>query len=73
MSEQFYKAEVGYFGRWYIAHPTDESLAWSGSRWVPHINGISSFAHICNFTDLSMLREYTWAYEEKIKAETKLT
>ena len=23
------------FGYWMIVHPQDDSLAWSGSRWVP--------------------------------------
>lgn len=23
------------FKRWLVVHPEDETLAWSGSRWVP--------------------------------------
>ena len=27
-------------GRWYLANAGDESLPWSGMRWVPHVQGI---------------------------------
>ena len=30
---------MGFLGRWIIVNGQDESLAWSGSRWVPHRNG----------------------------------
>ncbi len=40
------------FGRWIIVNGRDESLAWSGSRWVPQRNGFpEGDVQICNFED----------------------
>jgi hypothetical protein len=30
----------------------DPRLAWSGNRWVPHVEGISAVAQVSNFTAL---------------------
>lgn len=47
------------FGRWYIVHPILDGLAWSGQRWVRHVNGVTaSYAQICNFES----SDAAWAY-----------
>jgi len=37
------------FGRWYLANATHPNLAWSGSRWVSHVDGNPVAIQICNF------------------------
>jgi len=40
----------GALGRWIIVNARDKSLAWSGSRWVKHQNGIPKGAvQVSNF------------------------
>jgi hypothetical protein len=50
-------------GRWYLANAGDESLAWSGMRWVPHVQGIpADRVHICNFGTMKEAIQYTKAH-----------
>ena len=39
------------FGRWIIGHPTDNTLAWSGARWVPVSPGqlMPIDVQVCNY------------------------
>jgi hypothetical protein len=54
-----YRIARGAFRRWYIFHPTDWCLAWSGSRWVPTIDGIpTGGVQVCNFETEAQAREY---------------
>lgn len=39
---------------WYILHPTDDTLAWSGSRWVP----LGGDVQVCNFLSKEAARTY---------------
>jgi hypothetical protein len=34
------RIQQGIFDRWFLVHPDDDALAWSGSRWVQHDGGI---------------------------------
>lgn len=53
----------GLFDRWFIVHPTDDNLAWSGSRWVAHDNGLpTGGVQICNFTTEDEAYEYAKRY-----------
>ena len=35
-----YRIELGLFGRFIIVNARDSGLAWSGSCWVEHENGV---------------------------------
>lgn len=49
--------ERNAFGRWIITNPKGE--AWSGSRWVPHTNGIpAGEAQVANFGSAGEALEY---------------
>ena len=40
----------GIFDRWYIFHPVDPSLAWSGQRWTfCRADGLPAGIQVCNF------------------------
>jgi hypothetical protein len=44
-----YRIERDPEGRYYIRAEGDASRAWSGSRWVNHIDGIGTGAQVTNF------------------------
>lgn len=45
-----YSIAQNSFGRWIIVNARDPELAWSGSCWVEHEDGISrGRAHVSNF------------------------
>lgn len=47
------------FQRWVLANAEHPELAWSGSRWVPHTNGMPSGAvQVCNFDSQDDARKY---------------
>jgi hypothetical protein len=49
----------GMMGRWVIAHGNHPGLAWSGSRWVRHDQGVpTGDAQVCNFTTREEAQEY---------------
>jgi hypothetical protein len=50
----------GLFDRWYIFHPSDPRLAWSGSQWVPSTQEgyPTSGIQVCNFDDADEARAY---------------
>lgn len=55
----FAKVATGAMGRFIIVHRNNEDLAWSGSRWVPHVQGIPIAAvQVCNFTTRNEATEY---------------
>lgn len=48
----------GILGRWVIIS-VDSGLAWSGSRWVPHRQGIpAGDAQVCNFATREETQQY---------------
>jgi hypothetical protein len=50
----------GAFDRWFLMHPTDAHLAWSGMRWVEHDGGIpTGEVQVCNFSSLGEAVKYT--------------
>jgi len=49
----------GIFDRWYIFHPTNDSMAWSGSHWVGCcFNGLPYNVQVCNFDSEDQALEY---------------
>lgn len=49
----------GIFDRLFLVSAAEPWLAWSGSRWVPHIKGQPvSTIQVCNFTDETKARQY---------------
>ena len=53
------RIERGAFGRFYIAHPTLAGLAWSGTSWEPHLDGLpAGRAQIANFETEEEARAY---------------
>jgi hypothetical protein len=52
------KLEVGLTGRWYIANKFRERLAWTGSAWSPHEQGIGLPVQISNFETREEAAEY---------------
>ena len=38
--------------RWIIQLKKDETLAWSGSRWSKHVDGVGVTFQICNFANI---------------------
>jgi hypothetical protein len=59
-----YKLVAGLFDRWYIVHPTDNTLAWSGSKWVSACGSVQ----ICNFLSQEAARTYA---ERNLHGEPK--
>lgn len=49
-----YRLAIGLFNRWYIVHPLNDTLAWSGSRWVRLDGDVQS----SNFASEQDAREY---------------
>ena len=46
-------------GRWILVNPENPQLAWSGSQWVPHSNGVAAdLAVIRSFGTLEELSAY---------------
>jgi len=57
-----YRIARGAFDRWYIFHPSDSGLAWSGSRWEPTIDGIpTGGVQVCSFSTSEEALEYVEA------------
>jgi hypothetical protein len=57
MSEKC-KLRQGLFERWYIFHPHNIVLAWSGSRWVACFpDGLPRETQVCNFATEQEARE----------------
>lgn len=49
----------GFLGHWIIVNGQDESLAWSGSRWVPHRHGYpTGDVQVCNFETREEAKTY---------------
>jgi hypothetical protein len=46
------------FGRWILLHPDNLDLAWTGSQWAPHVNGIGTEAQISNFESWEEANRY---------------
>jgi hypothetical protein len=47
------------FGRWIVINSQHPDLAWSGSRWVPHLSGIpAGGVQVSNFTIREEALEY---------------
>ena len=44
--------------RWYIEDATDEHMAWSGSNWVLHSQGIGVHVQVSNFATEAEARQY---------------
>lgn len=50
MAEPRYRIELGRIGRFVIVNARDGSLAWSGSCWVEHEEGVpAGRAQVSNF------------------------
>jgi hypothetical protein len=50
---------LGFCGRWIIVNASNDGLAWSGSRWVRHANGIPlDMVQVCNFASELDAKEY---------------
>jgi hypothetical protein len=45
-------------GRWILLHPDNLDLAWTGSRWAPHVDGIGTETQISNFETCEEANEY---------------
>jgi hypothetical protein len=44
------RLQLGILDRWFIVNKDDDTLAWSGSRWVNHANGLpTGGVQVCNF------------------------
>jgi hypothetical protein len=53
--------ETNVLGRWIITDYDEPSLAWSGSRWVPHDKGIPiGDIQVCNYES----KEEAWLEAE---------
>ena len=53
----------GIFRAWYIVHPIADDLAWSGSRWVRHAEGLPTEGiQVCNFRTQREAEEYADLY-----------
>lgn len=50
----------GIFDRLFLVSASEPAtLAWSGSHWVPHENGVpTGGVHVCNFPDENQARQY---------------
>jgi hypothetical protein len=49
-SASVWEIKEGALGRWIIVNASSPNLAWSGSRWVLHQDGIpTGEAQVCNF------------------------
>lgn len=49
----------GIFDRWFIFHPQNLTMAWSGSRWVGCcFDGLPYDVQVCNFANEEEAREY---------------
>ncbi len=54
-----YRLQPNLFGRWMILNARDPELAWSGSCWVDHVDGVATGrAHVANFTTEDEARKY---------------
>lgn len=55
-----YRIKRGLFDLFYIFHPIDDRLAWSGSEWVlVREDGFPlGDAHVCNFGAAEEAQEY---------------
>jgi hypothetical protein len=61
-----YVIQQSALGRWIIVHPEDDGLAWSGTRWVGHIDGVpNGEAQVCNFSTGAD----AWAYARERRIE----
>ena len=48
--EAVYSVQQGVFGRFIITHAEHPGLAWSGSAWVQHCDGLPAVGiQLCNF------------------------
>lgn len=53
------RIKLGMFDRWYIFHPSEDSFAWTGSRWAMTVDGFpAGGVQICNFATLEEAEEY---------------
>lgn len=53
------KLVKGILDRWILVHPHYPDMAWSGSRWVPHDQGLPmAYVQVSNFTDEQAAKEY---------------
>lgn len=49
----------GIFDRWILVNPRNDREAWSGTRWVAHIDGLpAEQVQICNFDSEEEASEY---------------
>ena len=58
MADKPYKIEQGIMGRWIIVNARDPELAWSGSCWREHDQGIGRRGHISNFDSQAEAEEH---------------
>jgi hypothetical protein len=60
------------FGRWFIEHRTEPTLAWTGAQWTGHDRGIPTFdVQVCNFSSKSGAQQYideAAAYEARLES-----
>jgi hypothetical protein len=56
---QDYLPVRGMLGFWVIVPDSNPGLAWSGSRWMPHYNGVpTGYAQISNFKSREEALDY---------------
>jgi hypothetical protein len=54
-----YRIEQNQFHRWIIVNTRDPELAWSGSCWVEHTDGLSrGRTHVSTFTSEEEARQH---------------
>ncbi len=54
-------------GRWILVNAGNQGLAWSGSRWVPHVLGVfASRVQVSNFKDRDAAIRYAMDADLKI-------
>lgn len=53
------RVKQGIFDRYFIFHPNDDRMAWSGARWVPcWPDGRPVNIQVCNFANIGDAKEY---------------
>lgn len=63
-----YRAVESILGRWYLVLSEDPSLAWSGSRWVFHSDGLGLEVQVSNFDTKEDAEAYA---AERFSQQTK--
>lgn len=59
LSQLPYRLQVNTYGRWVIVNKRDPDLAWSGSCWTEHEDGVATGrASICTFALEEDARKY---------------